>query len=354
MTTKYLQQETEDPESILYSESNDDEHQQRSLHRSYPPVKEVKAIANNRRAVTTVSEPLLISSSMPLQEIGRILGNHSCPDITQGLDLEKCSTLPVRGGGFGDVYEGLLISGQKVAIKSARIFVSSREGFAQTTKSLARELYSWSKCKHPNVLELYGLAYFNNQIATVSPWMDNGTLPQYINQHAQSDVRNLCYQISGSVAYLHGMGVVHGDIKGANVLIADDGTPKLADFGNTILRAYSLRFTGTLDEASFSVRWTAPELLSGATNVSIEADIYALGMTILEAFTGEVPFSDKSESAVLGDVMLRRKIPTRREAYFPSDDAQKETLWRLLERCWDSRPRERPSAKDVQDHLNSL
>ncbi|KAH7317470.1 kinase-like domain-containing protein [Rhizoctonia solani] len=291
-----------------------------------------------------------ISGSMPLQDIRIILGDYDCKDVTRNLDLNKCGTLPVSGGGFGDIYEGAFLDGQKVAIKCPRSFVSWNEGSSQTTKNLAHELYSWSKCKHENVLELLGLAYYKNQIATVSPWMGQGTLPYYISQNPSVNVIDLCCQVSSGVAYLHGRDITHGDIKGVNVLIADDGTVKLADFGNTTLRTYSLQFTGIVDKSALSVRWTAPEVLKGATNVSREADIYALAM---EALTGDVPFQGKSETTVLVDVMIRGKIPERLELYFPQGNKRCDALWGMLLRCWDSNSKGRPSAKEVWEHLRS-
>ncbi|CAE6412074.1 unnamed protein product [Rhizoctonia solani] len=334
----------EDLQQKLDFERDDIERSDRLGYRVSQGGNERRVPVPTRRAATAFAEPITISSSMPLGEISRILANHSCKDVTQDLDLDKCGTLPIHGGGFGDVYEGRLTNGQKVAIKSARLFICSREGFAQTTKDLARELYTWSKCNHPNILELHGLAHYNKQIATVSPWMENGTLPYFVNKNKPNiDIRSLmkCHQVSSGVEYLHEMGVVHGDIKGTNVLIAKDGTARLADFGNTILRSYSLRFSGKLTDSALSVRWTAPELLSGTSN------------TILEGFTGEVPFQDKSETSVLVDVMLRGKVPERPEALHPRYDNQNDALWELLLKCWNARPNERPTAKEIREHLST-
>ncbi|KAG9078151.1 hypothetical protein FRC06_008510, partial [Ceratobasidium sp. 370] len=89
-----------------------------------------------------------------------------------------------------------------------------------------------------------------------------------------------CAQIARGLEYLHDARVIHGDLKGANVLIADDGTVKITDFGNAVLRDASLRFTATTGALDCSVRWAAPEILSGSP-CNVKTDSYALAMTIL-------------------------------------------------------------------------
>ncbi|KAG8728071.1 component of the polarisome [Ceratobasidium sp. 428] len=69
----------------------------------------------------------IISSSMTIAEIIRMLGQHGCPDITDALDIGKCGLSPVAGGGFGDVYQGHLRTGLEVAIKCPRFFVNRSE-----------------------------------------------------------------------------------------------------------------------------------------------------------------------------------------------------------------------------------
>jgi serine/threonine protein kinase len=124
--------------------------------------------------------------------------------VTCRLNLEKCGGHPIAGGGFGDVYEGMLIGDKKVAIKCARLYLrNGNDGFkvlkvCTVLNSLvaphrlwyqraAHELYTWSSLKHENIVELVGLAQFQGQISMVSPWMENGPLPEYISRHPEVD-----------------------------------------------------------------------------------------------------------------------------------------------------------------------
>ncbi|KAG8696092.1 hypothetical protein FRC08_007375 [Ceratobasidium sp. 394] len=133
-----------------------------------------------------------ISSAMPASEIISLLTQHRCPDITERLVLNQCGRAPISGGGSGDVYRGALVGGAQVAIKCPRFYLrqDDKDGH-KVLKHAARELYVWSRLKHKNVQELLGLAQFRDCMAMVSPWMDNGTLLEYIEHSPNIDRRQL-------------------------------------------------------------------------------------------------------------------------------------------------------------------
>jgi hypothetical protein len=137
-----------------------------------------------------------------IAEVIDILKQHGCPDVTNTLDLSRCSAAPVAGGGFGDVYQGYLKNGVEVAIKCARVFletdlnhttfkvrymINCGNSTNTSSQSAACELYAWSKYNHRNVVELLGLAQFRDRIAMISPWMRNGTLGQYLTRFPDAD-----------------------------------------------------------------------------------------------------------------------------------------------------------------------
>ncbi|KAG8724271.1 hypothetical protein FRC09_020559 [Ceratobasidium sp. 395] len=187
----------------------------------------------------------------------------------------------------------------------------------------------------------------------VSPWMDNRTLLQYISRNPTVDRYQLCVGISEGVAYLHQSGLIHGDIKSANVLISNEGVAKISDFGCSELKTSTLCFT-TTSVLKLSIRWAAPEILDGPVLRSREADVYALGMTLLEAVTGMVPFSSMQDRAVYIAVVVQRQIP-KRPRRFPSfslDEADK--LWEMIvDTCAYSSP-DRPSSITVRDRVRDV
>ncbi|QRW25557.1 Tyrosine kinase specific for activated [Rhizoctonia solani] len=122
------------------------------------------------------NEEPMITTDMPLSEILEHLGSHGCNDVTSELDESKCSQYALSHGGFGDVFRGALRNGTRVGIKCLKIQLDSSGEREKHLKQAARELYVWSKCEHPNVLPLIGMALFGEKFAMVSPWMENGTL----------------------------------------------------------------------------------------------------------------------------------------------------------------------------------
>ncbi|KAG8788164.1 hypothetical protein FRC12_014859 [Ceratobasidium sp. 428] len=295
--------------------------------------------------ITVVPEAEITSAATP-QEIVLLLSLRGCADMTNELDMATCSEHAISSGGFGDIYQGRLKNGTHVAIKTIRKYTDSSEQNQKIFKHAAHEVYAWSKCKHPNVQPLLGLVMFRGLIGMIAQWESNGTLPQYLERHADADRCIMSSQVAEGLSYLHASGVVHGDLKGANVLIPQDGIPQLADFGNARLQEYSLKFTKTSNKEALSSRWAAPELFEGES-CSYATDVYALGMTILEAITGDIPWTGKSERAVMFAITIKRTCPERPEIYIPSTSEQGDSLWALLKSCWEFEPEERPSAAKV-------
>ncbi|KAG8711151.1 hypothetical protein FRC08_016249 [Ceratobasidium sp. 394] len=317
-----------------------------------PPSHRSDRLARNPVPISPSTVTVEIGSTMPVAEIIQHLVLHGCQDITVDLDLPSCSEYPISTGGFGDVYRGRLESGQGVAIKCMRIIDLSSDG-QQRRKHLkyaAREIHTWSRLQHPHVLKLLGLAEYRNQIAMVSPWLEGGALRNYLAQHPEVNRPQLCVQIADGLSYLHQCGVVHGDLKGDNVLISDAGDAMLTDFGNAVLQERTLQFTYTTAKVNVSLRWAAPELLGEDASHSIGADIFALGMTILETITGNIPYTGVKDVAVMFAIMQNRP-PKRPEAHIPTKSKYGNFIWWLLNRCWASDPGSRPTAEQVRKNM---
>ncbi|QRV77919.1 Serine/threonine-protein kinase [Ceratobasidium sp. AG-Ba] len=301
--------------------------------------------------VPTVRSPIrtsTISSKMSAELVISQLVKNGCPNVTQELDIERCEPLPFAGGGFGDVYHGMLVGGRKVAIKCPRLYLHGNGNRSKIVKKIAHEIYAWSKLKHDNVLPLTGLATYKDHISMVSPWMDNGTLRQYIEKNPSADRFQLCTQISAGLTYLHSCGVVHGDMKGMNVLISDTGEPKITDFGNTVLRKYTMDFTGGTTTLKVSVRWTAPELFEeDAASYTKPADVFALGMCGKETITGEIPFQKKPDP-VVGVLLSTGKTPKIPAELKGVTIMQADLLRRVMKDCWSQDPLHRPTAAQIE------
>ncbi|PBK59943.1 kinase-like protein, partial [Armillaria solidipes] len=146
-----------------------------------------------------------------------------------------------------------------------------------------REAIIWRQCDHPNVLPFYGI-YRDSAPSTyclVSPFMVNGSLRQYMNKIYDPDRHNLAVDITYGMNYLHTLSIVHGDLKGDNVLITDDCRAVIADFGISFVMGVTTFATSSSSHKGGTMRWEAPEVLSGSPN-SFPADVYSLACVYFE------------------------------------------------------------------------
>ncbi|CAE6489522.1 unnamed protein product [Rhizoctonia solani] len=294
-----------------------------------------------------------ISRNMPLVDVVSHLTARGCRDLSEHIDDLAFDALPSLGGGSGDIYFGSLLDSTPVCIKVARHTsdITRRE---KSQVYASREIHTWNKCNHPNILPFLGLAVFRERIAIVSPWIKNGTMRDFLKENPDTDRCRLSTQICDGITYLHSLDIVHGDLKGENVLISDDGDALLADFGSADLSNRTISFTQFLDQCGWTTRWGAPELLKEIIPRSKEADVYALGMTILEAITGKSPFSGKKEMAVMLAVCFKQELPARPIYLIPPTSEHGERLWQLLCKCWSHEVESRPSAVEVGSIMKTI
>ncbi|GAB1522248.1 hypothetical protein RhiTH_005362 [Rhizoctonia solani] len=234
-----------------------------------------------------------------VDEITKRLEQSGCANVTDHIEVSKLNPYPQEAGGFGYIYRETLYNSDIVGIKCPKLHFGSpairrRQLTASNSENLieghflilslkntAHEAHIWSKCNHPNVSHLIGVAKYRDRLATVSPWMDNGDLVRYLLWNGDEINRmELCSQIAAGVKYLHKEDIVHGDIKGVNILISSDGSPKITDFGSAISSKYSEfqpEYYGR--HLAGSLSWMPPERLTSVSPPTPQADIYALAMS---------------------------------------------------------------------------
>ncbi|KAJ6554057.1 kinase-like domain-containing protein [Mycena vulgaris] len=188
------------------------------------------------------------------------------------------------GGGFGDIYRASY-AGKRVALKHIRTFRDAEN--RRMRLQFCREALVWQHLQHPFILPLIGIDRdtFPPSICMVSPWMEHGTVLKYLNDYGRANVDKLLSEIAQGMQYLHSKNIVHGDLRGANILITHEWSACLADFGLTSL-SDATTATHTSHRAG-SIRWMAPELIDperfGHRFVRTPAtDIYAFGCVCLE------------------------------------------------------------------------
>ncbi|KIJ29006.1 hypothetical protein M422DRAFT_189057, partial [Sphaerobolus stellatus SS14] len=209
-----------------------------------------------------------------------------------------------------------------------------------------REYVIWQALRHPNILPL--LEFLNNFMedtlpdvpALVSPWMGKGTLVNYLEHHPQESKIDMLLEVAKGLNYLHSQNIVHGDIRGGNILVSTEGIPCLTDFGLSRLLNKTRGLT-TTSELAGSVRWMAPELLLNMTDQKpkMSSDIWAFGMTILEIMTGTRPFAKIGPDPAVFRAIMVGMLPERPEI--------SEEIWQLCSLCWTHEATSRPDASQL-------
>ncbi|KAJ6587629.1 kinase-like domain-containing protein, partial [Mycena vulgaris] len=148
--------------------------------------------------------------------------------------------------------------------------------------------------------------------------------------------------ISQGLAFLHDQKIVHGDLRGSNILVDDNGHACLTDFGLAVLSDATT--TQTPDGAG-SVQWMAPELFNptafGLQNPARTpaSDIYAFGCVCLELYTGAPPF----HKAMLYNASVMLQVLEGIRPSRPGGDVISDHMWELMQKCWSHNIADRPS-----------
>ncbi|KAK0243529.1 kinase-like domain-containing protein [Armillaria nabsnona] len=260
---------------------------------------------------------------------------------------------PIDGGGAADIWKGTL-DGKVVCLKVLRTFSMTDEANRRLLKELCREAVIWKQLHHENILPFIGVntTSFAKRVCLISPWMDNRNIIKFLDSNQDHDRLKCIREIASAVTFLHHFDphIVHGDIRGHNVLIADDHRCLLADFGSSLIIATQVPSSNTLNQNS--TRWLSPEFqLPESPSYEIESsparDIYALGCTIIEIFTLKSPFSHIFHNSSVSNLVVRNTShPRPPPDVFPSDD-----LWELVGDCMNIDAKKRPNAAVVETRL---
>ncbi|KAH7333806.1 kinase-like domain-containing protein [Rhizoctonia solani] len=299
--------------------------------------------------VDAASLRLVVTKDTRIQDLVAYFEKRGLTDFTSVLLSNNItSTMPFADTALANVYKTSLPNQQYIAVKCVKHVTPYKK-----LKRAARELSCWLSHKHENILPVLGFAVVRGDLAMVSPWMSNGCVTDYVTTNPGCDRVVLCSQLARAIAYLHEHNVVHGDIKGANVLVSDSGTVKITDFGVSIMDHKEVEFSATSTSRG-TQRWQAPEILLGESDSTKEGDVYALGMTLTEIYTGEPPYGLSTNWT--GQAMIRiinGQLRPTRPLRLPLD-SHGSSVWALMNHCWAGTPGERPTSGEVYGRLKGI
>ncbi|KAJ7843675.1 kinase-like domain-containing protein, partial [Mycena leptocephala] len=264
----------------------------------------------------------------------------------------RCFVLPelhkvgnqVAAGGFGDLWKGL-VHGVGVSVKIMRVFGDS--DVQSILNKFSREALIWRQLAHPNILPFFGVYYLETRLCLVSPWMENGNIMKFleINKPATGILN-----VALGLQYLHKENVVHGDLKALNILVTPSGKACIADFGvSSITHAMTLLFTtSTANGRGGTARYQAPELFRGGQN-HFGSDVYAFACVCYEIMSGTIPFPELRQDTAVIFAVIEGKWPLQPMSC--TGTTVLDSLWELLNNCWEGRAKMRPTAPQIVERL---
>ena len=231
---------------------------------------------------------------------------------------------------------------EEVALKIAH---PDLRGHGGVSDLMRREFEAARRVRHPGLVAIYEHLRVEGGdilVMEVAPGLDLKTMIRWRGALPVGEVRRLGEQILDALESAHRRGVIHGDIKPANIMVGDDGQVKLVDFG--LARMEYLARDEALEARLGTPGYAAPEILEGGV-VDERADIYGVGLTLYESLTGELPFgpgrgalADEEWGAIeeglaMGEVLRRAASPQRRARFRSAAQMQQVLSGELEQRA---------------------
>jgi eukaryotic-like serine/threonine-protein kinase len=201
-------------------------------------------------------------------------------------------------GGMANVYVGTdTLLRRRVAIKVLREQYASDDDFV---KRFSYEAQSAAKLSHPNIVNVYDFGREDHSYYIVMELVDGATLGDLMRQESvlpEPVALDYAIQIASGLAYAHRQGLLHRDVKPANILVTKDDVVKLSDFG--IARAVSEHTLGVTQPGMVmgSVAYISPEQAQGH-DIDERSDLYSVGVVLYQMLTGALPFTGDNAVAV--------------------------------------------------------
>uniref|UniRef100_A0A6I8NYM4 Mitogen-activated protein kinase kinase kinase 4 n=1 Tax=Ornithorhynchus anatinus TaxID=9258 RepID=A0A6I8NYM4_ORNAN len=281
--------------------------------------------------------------------IGQVCDTPKSYDNVMHVGLRKVTFKWQRGnkigeGQYGKVYTCISVdTGELMAMKEIRFQPNDHK----TIKETADELKIFEGIKHPNLVRYFGVELHREEMYIFMEYCDEGTLEEVSRLGLQEHVIRLySKQIATAINVLHEHGIVHRDIKGANIFLTSSGLIKLGDFGCSVkLKNNAQTMPGEVNSTLGTAAYMAPEVITRAKGEGHgrAADIWSLGCVVIEMVTGKRPWHEYEHNfQIMYKVGMGHKPPIPERINPEGKD--------FLSHCLESDPKMRWSASQLLDH----
>ncbi|XP_022999346.1 mitogen-activated protein kinase kinase kinase NPK1-like isoform X2 [Cucurbita maxima] len=285
----------------------------------------------------------------------RVFSRHS-PSSSALPPIPKETDPPIRWrkgeligcGAFGRVYMGMnLGSGELLAVKQVLIAANgaSKEKAQTHVKELEEEVKLLKDLSHQNIVRYLGTVREDDSLNILLEFVPGGSISSLLGKFGafpEAVLRTYTKQLLLGLEYLHKNGIMHRDIKGANILVDNNGCIKLADFGAS-KQVVELATISGAKSMKGTPYWMAPEVIL-QTGHNFSADIWSVGCTVIEMATGKPPWSQQyQEVAALFHIGTTKSHP-------PIPEQLSVEAKDFLLKCLQKEPNLRPAASELLKH----
>ncbi|KAF8631104.1 hypothetical protein AX17_005149 [Amanita inopinata Kibby_2008] len=256
------------------------------------------------------------------------------------------SPYSIAHGGFADIYVGKYRH-NRVALKRLKSIKRDTD--------FCREALIWRSLSHAHVLPFFGVHYEEESkfLYLVSPFMENGSLIEWRKKWDPSpiEIEKRILEVAEGVQYLHSEGIVHGDLRGENILLDSDLRARITDFGLTRLSDAT-----ATKLFAWSPNFSAPEILfelfdeldddcSESIIRTEKMDVFAFACLYYQVHFGALPFEGKD------DFMIVKLVRNGKRGDRLTEPKMEDRAWKLINRCWKTDPTRRPTMEDIVEMM---
>lgn len=241
-----------------------------------------------------------------------------------------------------DAQSGLLMAVKQVDLGVRNVGAGARK--QEMVTAMRREIELLKDLQHENIVQYLDSSIDEAHLNIFLEYVPGGSVAALLGNYGAFEellVKNFVGQILRGLEYLHGRGIVHRDIKGANILVDNKGGVKISDFGIS-KKVETVGTRGGHLSLQGSVFWMAPEAVQ-QKGYTLKADIWSVGCLIVEMLTGTHPFPDLTQMQAIFKIGTSGAKPT-----FPSDISADAVDF--LSKSFEIDQARRPNATELLEH----